>query len=515
MSRETEDFIRRCATDFEFYANGVLKIRRKRGGEPVPFVLNRVQRYLHQRLEDQRQRTGMVRALVLKSRQQGASTYIEGRLYWKTSLNTGMQAYILTHEQAATNNLFAMADTFYRHSPPDLRPVLGQSNEKALAFSGLGSGYTVGTAGSKDTGRSSTAQLFHGSEVAFWANADAHMAGIGQIVARAPNTEIIHESTAYGVGNTFHGMWQAAEAGTSEFIAIFSPWFWSLEYDTAPPAGFEFEADDLEYQQQHGVTDGQLYWRRMKINTDFGGGENGVIRFQQEYPATAAEAFVVVGHNPFIPVAGVLKARKAEVDPFGARVLGVDPARYGGARTALVWRQGRKVYKIDAHSGLSTMQIAGLVARELSEARVDKVFIDEVGLGAGVVDRLLELGYGSVVVGVQAGASADEPKKYLNKRAEMWDLMRMWFDGTVQIPESDELHADIVGLRHTYESSQRLKLERKEDMEKRGVRSPDLGDALALTFAFPVAAAFDRSGLANQGYGGRRVKRDDRDWRAR
>jgi hypothetical protein len=322
------------------------------------------------------------------------------------------------------------------------------------------------------------------------------------------------ESTANGIGNVFHQMWQLAEAGESDFQAIFTPWFWSLEYTADVPKGFSFSVEDREYQRLHGVTDGQLYWRRQKINTDFRGDE---LLFQQEYPATAAEAFINAGANPFIAVQLVLRARKALViDPRGARVLGVDPARYGGARTGMVWRQGRKVYKASAISGLSTMQVVGLVAREITGGHVDKVFVDVVGLGAGVVDRLHELGYQNIVVPVNAGAKATEPDRYLNKRAEMWDGMRIWFeDEPCQIVDSDEMQADIVAPEHHYQSTQRLVIESKEDMEKRQVRSPDLGDALALTFAFPVSDVFDRDNPKPQGHAPRRIVRKQRDWRAR
>lgn len=506
--------LRRLKQDFEYYAPLALKVRPKAGGNPVPLWLNRAQKHLHQRLQWQLANKGMVRALILKGRQQGASTYIEGRFFHRVSMGFGLKAYILTHEQKATDNLFGMADTYYHNLPAELRPHLGAANANELIFDRLGSGYSVATAGSKDTGRSATAQLFHGSEVAFWKSADQHMMGVGQIVPNEPGTEIVLETTANGVGNLFHQMWQTAEAGGSLYLPIFTPWFWSDEYQTTAPEGFAFSAEDVEYGKAYGLTPAQLYWRRSKINTDFSGSE---IRFQQEYPATAAEAFVNVGHLPFIAVEHVLRARKAEVGGVGARVLGVDPARNGPDRSALVYRQGRKVYRATAYSGINTMQLTGIVARSIQAGEVDKVFVDVIGIGAGVVDRLHELGYTEIVVPVASSERPLEPERYINKRAEMWDLMRAWFeDGPVQVPDSDELQADVVGPQADYQSNgQRLKIESKDDMEKRDVRSPDLGDALALTFAYPVADVFDRSNPEAVGYAPRRIVRKQRDWRAR
>ena len=87
--------------------------------------------------------------------------------------------------------------------------------------------------------RSSTIQLFHGSEVAFWPFAETHAAGVLQAVPNQPGTEIILESTANGVGNFFHKKWREAETGRSEYLAIFVPWHWQDEYRL--PAGKAFK----------------------------------------------------------------------------------------------------------------------------------------------------------------------------------------------------------------------------------------------------------------------------------
>ena len=89
---------------------------------------------------------------------------------------------------------------------------------------------------------------------------------------------------------------------------------------------------------------------------------------------------------------------------------------------------------------------------------------------------------------MNCGGTPLEELKYVNKRAEMWGLMKEWLgEKPVQIPDDNRLETDLCGLRYNYDSKSRLKLESKEDAKKRGIKSPDDGDALALTFAFPVA----------------------------
>ena len=120
LSPEEQAKVQRLRDDFEFFARNVLRIRTK-SGEIKPFVLNRAQRYVHQRLEAQR-RKGKVRAIILKGRQLGASTYIQGRFYWRLWGGQGLKAFILTHEQAATDNMFAMAQRFHDGAPVFVKP---------------------------------------------------------------------------------------------------------------------------------------------------------------------------------------------------------------------------------------------------------------------------------------------------------------------------------------------------------------------------------------------------------
>lgn len=479
----------RLKDDFPHYAARCLKIRSKSSGL-VPLELNKAQLYIHQRLEEQRQRTGMVRAWILKGRQQGCSTYTEGRYFWRLTHSLGSRAMILTHMQDATDNLFGMVDRYYEHCPDLVKPVRGVSNAKELNFRELDSSYRAATAGSKGAGRSETVQFFHGSEVAYWPNAADHLSGALQAVPLEPGTEVILESTANDVGDAFHTGWQQAESGVSDFIAIFVPWFWQDEYRRAVPPDFELSEEEDEYKAAHGLDDEQIAWRRAKI-IEFQG---DAIKFKREYPATAAEAFEQSSELSLIKPELVLAARRRIIDQRIDQplVIGFDPAGEGATadRSALIRRCGREAFGKEVFQRKTPMQLVGIVAKIIDLEKPDKVFIDLGERGHGIVDRLKELGYGKIVTGINFGSVAMRDDIYANRRAEMYDTMRQWFEteGGVMIPDDDELHADIISVRRKLTSVHtKLLLESKEDMRKRGVRSPDVSDALALTFAMPVA----------------------------
>jgi hypothetical protein len=479
--------------DLALYAAEVLQIKAKNGAM-IPLVFNRAQAYVHRLIEDQRKRTGRVRALIGKGRQGGVSTYVGARFYHRTSLHRGIQTYILTHEQDATNNLFDMVDRFYRHCP--LRPSTGAANAKELYFDKLDSGYTVGTAGTKAAGRSRTIQLLHWSEVAFSPNAGGHRAGIIQTVPDLPGTEIVQESTGNGPWGEFFEGWQQAEGGVGDYEAIFVPWFWSEEYAREVPGGFTLDEDEAEYQAQHSLGLGQMVWRRAKIAE-----LKDVRLFKQEYPASATEMFQATGRHSYIDPETVITARKATCEAVGPLVVGVDPSRFGDDRFSLAWRQGRKVTKIESRNKIGTTEALAWLRDTIEQDKPAKMFIDAGGGGDRLFDILTSWGkpYEDIVDLVNFGAAAqtsvlltDDGEKRAgpkNRRAEMWMRSRDWLTqtGGADLPDQDSLQADACAPGYHYDTtSQQLVLESKEQIRARGVRSPDEWDAIALTFAEPV-----------------------------
>lgn len=504
MSDRERSVRQKLKTDFQHYAERCLNIRTK-AGSVQPLRLNRSQAFLHEKLEEQRERTGKVRALVLKARQVGISTYIGGRFYWRITHSTGYRAFILTHLDEASDNLFGMAKRFHDNCPDLVKPETGKSNAKELFFCRLDSGYKVGTAGSAEVGRSQTIQLFHGSEVAFWPNAQSHAAGIRQAVADQHGTEVIFESTANGIGNVFHAEWKAAERGDSDYEAIFIPWFWHEEYACAAEPDWTIPEAWAEYERLFGLTRDQTYWawrknREMCVSAG-GSPDEPCWLFRQEYPATADEAFQTSGADAFISASAVIRARKnRDVEGYGPIILGVDPARGGGDKTGIIDRQGRRLgghvcKRLDYADLMATAGEIQAIARQVKPA---KIVIDTTGLGAGLYDRLRELMGDSLVEPVNFGSKAYNAKAYANRRAEMWDLMRQWFDDAagVNVPDNDEFQGDLCAIIRgngatRFNSSGQLLLEPKEHVKQRLTFSPDLGDASALTFAVDLASTHD------------------------
>lgn len=470
----------------EEFAPAFFKIADK-SGNLTSFKFNRAQQHVHSKLESQLKTLGYVRANILKGRQQGISTYISGRFFHKALIIPGTQAFILTHMGDATRSLFAMTKRYNNNLPEGLAPKPDKDNENQLLFNKLNSGYRVGTAGSKEIGRSMTNQLMHLSEYAFYDNHVEIKRGIEQTVADINGTEKIKESTANGISNAFYVDWQEAKEGKSDYINIFVPWYWQDEY-TRDVVGMELTNEEKDWMQlyaQDGLTARHLAWRRNKLS-DFDGDYSQKCRgFSQEYPFTDDEAFINSITDTFITVEPVQRARKADIDSTTALLIGVDPARSGMDKSAIIRRRGRKAYKCEIFQGLDTMQLAGKIKQIIDSEHPHKVFIDAIGIGAGVVDRLSEMGY-ACVVGVNVARQSNDPDKFLNLRAELWHDMRAWLnqDLEVQIPDDPSLQKELCGLGYDYNSSGRLVIESKKDAKKRGINSPDKADALALTFAY-------------------------------
>ncbi len=490
----------RLVDDLPYYAEHCLKIRPKAGGL-VPLVFNGVQLNVHERLEAQLRDTGRVRALILKARQPGISTYVEARFFHKITKTPGIASFILTHSQQATEAIFGITERYHSNMPEPLRLKTVAANARELHFDGLDSSIQVSTAGAKGAGRASTLQLCHGSEVAHWQDAGVHMGGLLQAVPDLPGTEVIFESTGAGLGGLFYDMCQAAQRGDGDYLLIFIPWFLHEEYRSDPPEDWQPPEAFRTYGEAHGLDAAQTHWAWRKngeLAQACGAGPDEVCwLYRQEYPATSTEAFQSGGEESYIRGELVLTARKwlSSDQMHMPLILGVDIARGGRDKTRIVDRRGRCAgFACDVTiDSADLMEVTGRVAKEIDRLEPDRVFIDATGLGAGVFDRLRERGYREVEA-VNFGSKARGADRYANKRAEMWGRLAAWLrdEGGADIPDEDEWQASLCAPGYSFDSKSRLILEPKDKIRARVGFSPDVGDALALTFAETVKTGASR-----------------------
>ena len=296
---------------FKKFSSEQLRIITKDAGVGfVPFEFNEAQEIINAKLDQQLKDTGRVRAIILKARQQGISTYCAGRVFWKTYFTPNTRSVVMAHDSATSDALFDMSKNIIARMDPEIAPQFKKSNAKEIVFDHNEARYRLYTAGSPEAGRGTTPTIAHLSEVAFWQHDEKILAGLFQGISQSAGTEVILESTANGAAGEFYRIWQGAVAGENEYIPVFIPWYVTSEYKRDIPEGFKLTEEEKEYKKEYDLSDEQMYWRRLKI------GEGGERKFRQEYPATAEEAFLVSGHNVFDQEA---VARIRPIDPLETR----------------------------------------------------------------------------------------------------------------------------------------------------------------------------------------------------
>ncbi len=204
--------------------------------------------------------------------------------------------------------------------------------------------------------------------------------------------------------------------------------------------------------------------------------------------------FPLADDDTVIPVELVDSAqvRDTKPSPTAPTVWGLDVARFGSDKSALCKRQANVVHEIRKWAGLDLMQLTGAIVAEYeatpSNARPVEILVDSIGLGAGVVDRLRELKLPAR--GINVSESPAMGTTYINLRAELWFRVKAWLEARdCRIPRDDQLFAELVGPRFSFSSNGKMKVESKDEMRRRGLGSPDMADALCLTFAGNAATA--------------------------
>lgn len=173
------------------------------------------------------------------------------------------------------------------------------------------------------------------------------------------------------------------------------------------------------------------------------------------------------------------------------RVLGVDVARFGDDSCVIFKRQGLKAFEPLVYKDVDNMTFAGLVARAIDDWHPDAVFVD-AGRGEGVIDRLRQIGYDRCTVEVPFGGRPFKENRYVNKRSEMWDECRQWLERGGELPYDPALRRELCAPEYSFDANNRIKLESKERVKEKTGSSPDLADALCLTFAYPAASGGGR-----------------------
>lgn len=203
------------------------------------------------------------------------------------------------------------------------------------------------------------------------------------------------------------------------------------------------------------------------------------VRVLGQFPRAATNQFIP---EDLVDAAMGFELKEDDVS-HAPRVLGIDVARFGDDRTIMLYRQGAKLLEYETYRGIDTMQTGNRAMQIIRDWRPHVVYVDAVGIGAGVCDYMRHAGF--PVIEVIGSARPADANTYTNLRGECWGEMKKWLK-TADLPHDKELKRDLCGLEYGFNAKMQLMLEKKEDMKKRGLDSPDIADALALTFASPA-----------------------------
>lgn len=216
------------------------------------------------------------------------------------------------------------------------------------------------------------------------------------------------------------------------------------------------------------------------------------IRVLGKFPLRDGDAFI-----PFDLVNDAIN-RELEPQEKPVKVMGIDVARFGEDETVIAIRNGDQFMPYQVLRQKSTMEVAGYVAQLANKEKPKHIFIDVIGIGAGVYDRLEELGFPVIPVNV-AESPATDPKLYKRLRDELWGNMRDWLElrrGKLWDNQEDDLLGELTTPKYKFTADGKILIESKDDMRKRGLKSPNIADAHLMTFAMPSSSfTFDDDDL--------------------
>lgn len=452
-------FFYKVKHDKPWYIENFLKIKDKTASI-IPFTLNPAQRIVMDIMAKDEAEGKPKRYITLKARQMGLSTLFEGLIFQDTSTHENKNSLIIAHEEQASSNLFQMSKLYFEYLPDILQPMKKYANGKVLSFEnptnddaekaknpGLRSKISIATAGSGEVGRSSTTHNLHASEVAFFPDAKITMLGLLQSVPDQPNTMVVMESTANGVGDWFHEMWQKAERGENEFTPIFLPWFIQPEYQRAfrsesekqqfiaemsavhqDLSGNEIRSYEWDLKEKHELTWEQLNWRKYTIQNKCQGDD---MLFMQEYPSTAEEAFISSG-RPKFSIRSLRKYQTMTKPPIARGYLHDVDGKVELVEDDKGYLSIWKLPAVDMNYAIGADVAEGLVSGDYSAALVGTDEFDIVAKWHGHIDpdlfgtELVKLArfYNEAYLGVE---NNNHGHSVLNvvKKAEYWNVYHM------------------------------------------------------------------------------------------
>lgn len=386
FSESEAQFAKRLREDFPTFAQ-LLKIKTK-DGTVIPFKLNKAQKKLWKQIRAAEKAGLPVRIVILKARQLGMSTFVQAFLLWKAITRPGHNCLVVAHQEDASSELFSKIEMMYRLLPDELHSELENIREtqkkgKKLGFAGeLNSLLYVDTANNPALGRGQTFQHVHLSELAFYAKPDEIMFGLNQSVPYKPDTTIIVESTANGLGNYFNSLWERSEEPDSGWVGLFLPWIDEPGYRLPVPDDFVLTPEERKLKKKYKLDDEQLAWRRQQILDGCDGDEE---KFKQENPIDPQEAFLISG-RPYFNRDALAHYRKQAKEPLreGTFVIKNGKAVFVDEVDG-PWRIWKKPQK--GKSYVIGSDISGGSARDYSSAHVlDANALDVVATFKGKID---------------------------------------------------------------------------------------------------------------------------------
>jgi len=281
-------------------------------GDVLYLRCNPAQLMVHKTLQLQQERELPVRAIVLKARREGVSTYTEGRFFADINRFENRYACVCSADSDATDKVFKMATMFQDNMPVYSVRKTKYSSKKEITYEAPHrSSFLCQTSGKGVLGRGGLTHYFHATEFAFWDRAKEQFGGAAQEVPDSKDTAILIESTANGVGDAFYDIFQQALVDWEEtkdlnnYLPIFLPWFIFPDYQRPVTGDWKLDDEETHILEKHKLRPEQLVWRRWAIKNKCQG---DITLFKQEYPATPAEAFQQSGNPVFS--SGVLQKQE-------------------------------------------------------------------------------------------------------------------------------------------------------------------------------------------------------------